>query len=310
MNTKIFAPGLAPGMTNDAYQAAEGVSKSQLDDIAPECGNTPHHYWAKRLKPDREVRVKTPALILGDATHKAVLEPDLMSVHFAVPPKDAPKYPSTTQWNAEKPSPKTIEAMEFWTGFQKENRGKFVMSPDDMQTVLDCRDAIHTHPVARHLFRGGNAEQSFFAIDPETGATIKCRTDYERIAAAEMIVDLKTTESAGEDEFGGSATKYRYDVQGVWYPDVIHAAYNQPLVKHFVFVALEKGPAKAVGIYYLEQQDIAPAREMARRDFNRILECRAAEAAGDPDPWPDQGSTPGPLRIRRQVRARQLRSYT
>jgi hypothetical protein len=295
--------------TNAEYQASDGVSKSWLDDIAPECGNMPLHFWAKRIDPNRVVVPKTPALILGDAIHTAILEPDTVSQRLIASPADAPRRPSITQINAKNPSADTVSSIRFWKDFDAEHRGKTCLGPEDMATVIRCRDRIHTHPVAKGLFQRGNVEQTFYAIDPETGALVKCRTDYERIADAGMLVDLKSTEDAGENPFGGSATKYRYDVQGVWYPDVIHAAYGPGLVQRFVFVAIEKEWPHAVGIYFLEREDEPAARFLARRDLQTILDCRAAEAANDDFAWPDHGAVPRPLAIRRAAR-RQSRTYT
>jgi hypothetical protein len=276
-------------MSNDDYQKSPGISKSMLDDIAePSC---PLHFWAKHIDPDRAPEERTPALILGDAIHKAILEPDLVSQHFVEIPEEAPKKPSIAQVNAKSPSIESVGAINYWRDFRAENEGKAILKPEEMKLVLACRDAIHRHPVARGLFSGGRAEQSYFAIDPETGAVIKCRLDYDRLETEGMIVDLKTTEDASPAGFGHSATKYRYDVQGVWYPDVLHAAYGQTFVQQFVFVAVEKNYPHAIGVYYLDPSDIPPAREAARRDKNLIVQCQSAGH------WPDFGEDPQALSI-------------
>lgn len=301
MHRNILTPGLAPGMTNDAYQAADARSKSELDLIAPP--SSPLHYYAKRIDPKREPEKRTEALILGDAIHKAILEPDLVSQHFVAVPDDAPRRPSITQVNAKNPSPESRGSINYWRDFEAENVGKFILKPAEMKTVLACRDAVHRHPVARGLFVGGEAEQSYFAIDPETGEPIKCRLDYSLLEAEAMIVDLKTTEDASEFAFGHSARKYRYDGQAVWYPDVLAAAYGQPVAETFVFVAVEKDPPHAIGIYYYDYElGILGARRSGkevraelRRDLKTIIKCREENF------WPDYGVEVKPLSVRRNA---------
>jgi hypothetical protein len=288
MDGSIIVPGLAPEMTNDAYHSSAGTSKSALDDMAPP--NAPIHYWHNRINPDREQEEKTPALILGDAIHKAVLEPDLMEKHFITIPEDAPKRPSISQINAKKPSLESQGAIAYWRDFQVEAAGKIIMKPDDMQMVMDVRDAVHRHPLAKGLFTGGKAEQTYFAIDPTTSELIKCRVDYDRLEDVGMFVDLKTTEDASPEGFGRSANKYRYHVQGGWYPHVVHSAYQQTgIVESFVFVAVEKSPPYAIGVYYLEPDWAADGLDEGMEDLRRIKACR------DANHWPDFAEQALPL---------------
>lgn len=291
--------GLNPGQTNEEYHGSEGVSKSKLDDISPELRKSPKHYWAKHIDPEREPEKRTDAKILGDAIHKAVLEPDLVSEHFVVLPPDAPARPTKQMLEAKKPSLESIQRQNWWADFQAEHGDKTILTADQFKTILGCRDAVHTHPIARGLFSGGNAEQSFYARDPQTGALIKCRLDYDRLEKEGMIVDLKSTLDASEDGFGADARKYRYDVQGWWYPNVIHTAYNDfDIVRHFVFVPVEKEWPHAVGVYHMTAELVPAAEAMARRDLGLIIDCMAR------DEWPDfstRDAPSRPLAIRRRI---------
>lgn len=273
MTEHTFAPGHYPDMDNDAYHSGPGVSKSHLDSIAPP--NSPAHYFERYLNPDREPEEKTPALILGDAIHKAVLEPDLLTQRYAFRPEGI--------------DGRTKDGKAALADLAAANLGKTILSVNDYKTLIGVRDSAHRHPVAKGLFSGGVAEQSYFSIDPETGALIKCRIDYDRMARDGIFVDLKTTEDASPDGFGRSAAKYRYHVQGGWYPHVLTQLDRE--VDNFVFVAIEKSPPYAIGIYYLEPEDAQLGMMEARRDLDKILECRAA---GE---WPDHGYVPQALRI-------------
>jgi len=298
MNEHTVAPGLVRGMSNDAYHQGPGVSKSKTDDIAPECGNSPRTYWAKHVNPDREPFTPTPQMVLGTAIHAAILEPDSFRSGYILAPEGLKK-PTSSQLNAKKPSPDTIVQIAEWQQFQAEAAGKIILDAEDWESVLGARDAVLTHPTVRGLFQHGEAETSYFGIDPETGEVVKCRPDFDRIEFDGMIVDVKSTEDASPEGFGGSATKFRYDVQDPWYRDVIDLALGaRAVVRSFGFVAVERKPPFQVGLYYSTPEQLLRGRAMGRRDLRRIVECREANH------WPDFAANDGPqpLRIRPYAR--------
>jgi hypothetical protein len=293
-DVREFQLGHRPDLDNDAYHAAPGLSKSKLDAIAPP--STPLHYWAKHVDPNREPEKKTEALILGDAIHKAVLEPDLVAQHFVEVPADAPKKPSIAQINAKNPSAESRGSIDYWAGFNAEHKGKIILKAEEMKMVLRVRDTVHRHPVAGGLFAGGRAEQSYFAIDPDTGLLVKCRLDYDLLEQEGTVVDLKTTISAAPRAFGYSATDYRYDGQRVWYDDVLFNAFGERVVEQFVFVAVEKEWPHAIGVYYHDPAptEMAEVRAELRRDALLIQKCHETGY------WPDYAEEPQRLRIARR----------
>jgi PDDEXK-like domain of unknown function (DUF3799) len=257
--------------TNDQYHSGPGISKSHLDAIATA---SPRHYWWKYLAPDRERQEPTAAMIMGTAVHSAILEPDLFTTEVI----ESPAFDRRTK----------VGKAEY-EAFQQAHKGKIVLAPEDFAACLSIRDAVHAHPVASGLLRGGKAEQSFYAVDRETGELIKCRTDYLHDSGA-MIVDVKTTEDASPSGFGKSAANFRYPIQTAWYNGVLDAAFGEH-PQAWVFLAVEKKPPYAVGIYFMDAETLARAEIAARRDFLRIVEHRRA---GE---WPDYGMQPMPLAL-------------
>lgn len=258
-------------ISNDAYHAGPGISKSHLDTIAT---GSPRHYWHKYLNPNREPQTPTPAMILGTAIHSIILEPDLF-VHQYAPNPGIDR--------------RTKAGKEEWAAFVAENAGKQILSDEDYQICLRVRDAVYSHPVASGLLVGGKAEQTFYAIDPETGELIKCRVDYLPDSGS-MIVDVKSTEDASPAGFGKSAANYRYDVQVAWYHHVLDTLYGgHPPI--WTFIAVEKTPPHAIGIYFAKPEDVARAAEAAQRDFMRIVECKRRNE------WPDYGIEALPLEL-------------
>lgn len=257
--------------TNDEYHGGPGVSKSALDVIAK---GSPRHYWAKYIDPNRVRQEPTPAMVLGSAVHAAILEPDsFTSEYVANPGFDR----------------RTKAGKADYEAFQLEHAGKTILTDEQMQTCFAMRDAVHMHPVAAGLLTCGKAEQSFYGIDNETGELIKCRTDYLHDSGA-MIVDLKTTEDASPDGFGKSAANFRYPVQTAWYRHVMDSAFGEH-PQHWVFLAVEKSPPYAVGIYFAQPEDVQRAMVAARRDLKRIVECKRSGH------WPDYGAAALPLSL-------------
>lgn len=251
------------------YHAAPGYSKSHLDRIAV----CPMEYWHHYINPDREAETPSRTLVLGQAIHGAVLEPDTFDADFVALPADIDL--RTKAGKAER------DAVIAAAG------AAVIITADERATALACRDAVYRHPVAARLLRGGRAEQSLFTTDAETGAQIKCRPDYFNENAG-MIVDLKSTEDASEDGFARSAANYRYWVQAPWYQDVFRQAFGDA-PPWWAFLAVEKKPPYKIGIYYPQPDDVEIGLRVARRDLLRILECRRTGL------WPDYATEIKPL---------------
>jgi exodeoxyribonuclease VIII len=267
-------------LSNEAYHSAPGISKSHLDIIAEQ---SPLHYWQEYLNPRAPVRERTPALALGDCIHAAVLQPALFESRYAVKP-DVDR--------------RTKDGKEIYARFLRDNPDKTHMSQSEYDTCRAIRDAVYSHSIARGLMTGGVPERSFFMRDLDTVELIKCRPDY---LTDDYIVDLKSTLHADPENFSKDATKYRYDVAVPWYLDIITST-----VRHYpsscstskwakrkwIWLAVEKEPPYAVGIYMAQEHDIARARDTARRDMTLILQHRQRGL------WPDYGDTIRPLEIK------------
>lgn len=257
--------------TNEQYHSGPGISKSHLDVIS---SASPRHYWHKYLNPDREPEEPTPAKVLGSAIHSIILEPDLFSQAYVPNP------------GIERKS--NVGKAEY-EAFLAQNKGKIILTDDQYQRCLQVRDAVHRHPVASGLLRGGKAEQSFYAVDPETGELIKCRFDYLHDGGG-MAVDVKSAEDASPAGFGKSVYNYRYDLQPPWYFDVLEINYGE-VPKDWVFLAVEKDPPFAIGIYYPTPEQIEAGRRVARRDFLRIVQAKREGL------WPDYGYEPAEVKM-------------
>lgn len=178
------------------------------------------------------------------------------------------------------------DVLEEW---QRNNSERKVLSPEAFEQIFAMRDAVMNHPSA-------------FAILHHV---------------KDIIGDLKTTEDASPEGFAKSIANWRYDVQHAYYIDGTRLALEQgkcnppqegkaelsvywtdPVTgvlcrcrpdfwrgypKHFAFIAVEKKPPYAVGVYVLDSEGVEIGRAQYQHDLRVYAECvRTGE-------WPGYG---------------------
>jgi exodeoxyribonuclease VIII len=255
MNT--VTPGLYDDLPNHEYHGGLGTSKSGLDILH----RSPMHF-AFRASAAND-NAPTAAQSLGSAFHASVLEPDLFAEMYVVAPQC---------------DRRTKEGKALWEEFQASNVGKEHLTADAMIQIHGMRDALLAHPAAAKLLSApGKAERSYYWIDEETGELLRCRPDFDRDDG--IIVDLKSTHDASPEEFARSIGNWRYHVQHPFYMDgrdeaIRQAGLDLPKSKAFVFIAVEKTPPYAVGVYMLDAAGVEAGRMEYRADLRMLAECR------------------------------------
>jgi len=239
--------------TNEQYHADPAVSASHLKAVM----QSPYHYWARFLDPNRKLVEPTAAMRLGSLVHCAVLEPDELLQRYAVAPDRRTK--------AGKEQAERIVA-----------EGLEPVSDSDMALALSMAASVRNHPAAAALLAQGTAEQSFWWDDMPTGLRCKCRPDwYHGIT----VVDLKTCTDASPAAFASSIAKFGYHIQAAHYLEGLFGA------ERFVFIAVEKEPPYAVAVYELDHASMAVGRDLRNNALDVISTCKAA------DLWPGYGDT-------------------
>lgn len=178
------------------------------------------------------------------------------------------------------------DVMDEW---QRNNSQRKILSPETYDQIVAMRNAVMNHPAA-------------FAILHHV---------------KDIIGDLKTTEDASPEGFAKSIANWRYDVQHAYYIDGTRLALEQgkcnppqegtaelsvywtdPVTgvlcrcrpdfwrgypKHFAFIAVEKKPPYAVGVYVLDSEGVDIGRAQYQHDLRIYAECvRTGE-------WPGYG---------------------
>lgn len=284
----------------DDYHGGPEISKSGLDVF----NKSPMHYYYNKNKPkddDESITFK-----FGRLVHCSVLEPGKFKTDYVTAPEKLESYLTTTddlkstlkslglavsgkkealinRLLMEKPElePFVWECIE--AKFNKENEGREVLTNKEFSEIEAITKAVRSHPAAGFLFKKGRSEVSYFweqsVTNEETGEIIteacRARMDYERDDG--FIVDLKTTVDASLEGFKKSFAKYRYHVQAGMYSDAYEAV-NGVAPKGFIFVAIEKKPPYAVGIYAIEERALEAGKEIYKKDLFEFSKVKQAGA--------------------------------
>lgn len=215
-----------PALSADAYRRLDAVSSSRLSDL----DRSPAYCRWRIDHPDRD---DTDATRIGDATHAAVLTPDLFrTAYLAAPECDR----------------RTKAGKEAYAAAQAASAGKVLLPADDYDLCLRLRDAVERNHEARALLDAcTHFEQSVLWTDEVTG--LACKARFDALSPA-CVVDLKTTRSAQAHGFIRSIISYGYHRQAAWY---LRAARAVGLdARDFAFVVAEKAAPYQVAVYRLD----------------------------------------------------------
>jgi len=245
MGVPKMETGKYDNITLKQYHEMPGWSKSRLDLI----NRSPAH-----MIETQKNKVTTPAMAFGSALHCAVLTPALYELEYCVIPEC---------------DRRTKAGKELYAEFVIENKGKTVIDSADAANVELMKMSIFSHPLASAMLTGGEAEQSFFWIEPLTRLRCKARPDYLRHDG--ICIDLKTTDNATYNSFQRSMYKYRYHVQGAFFSDGVFQAVNKQ-VTDFVLIAIEKEPPFGIMVYRLDDLAIDAGRVEYKKNLATALD--------------------------------------
>lgn len=159
--------------------------------------------------------------------------------------------------------------------------GKTPMLIGDVELGYAMFRAVMGHPTAAALFAEGDAEQSLFWHDEQTGVRLRARIDWLRPGASRLIaIDLKTTGvSASPQEWGSTAAKWKLHFQAAYYLTALEqlGLCDNPA---FVFCNVEKEPPHLVSVTQLTEAAIELGRREMRRAIDTYARCLETDA------WP------------------------
>lgn len=244
-------------LTNEQYHRSSGVSRSSLMKLK----QSPMHYQFDRNK--IEPNESTPAMVMGELIHTKVLEPGEYDKRYYV----------TTPCDK-----RTKAGKEDWLNQQKLAEGKTIISLEQAMISTQISESVASDLLAHTLLEDCVMEKSIYFTHEPTGLQCKVRPDAWN---GVIVVDLKTTVDASFRGFQGSAAKYGYFLQA----GMIHQALKSIgiAMERFIFIAVEKEPPYAVGIFVLDGE----ALDYGVNQFNQLMQ--KLDKCTNENAWPSYG---------------------
>ena len=238
-------------MTFDDYLTLPGTNWSSLKKLAI----SPLHYRWHKDHPDH---TQTDAMVIGSATHKAVLEPDDFGSEYAV-------------WAGAR------RAGKEWDAFQAEHSDKTILREQDLTRVWEISAAVRSHrDCAPYLSGDGINEATIEWQDPDTGIACKGRPD--RLTDDGVLLDLKTARDLTPRVFAAQSARLGYHAQLAFYADGLRCLGFD--VRKVAILAVESSPPYDCGVLVLEDDVLYAGREEYRALLGKLRGCL------DADLWP------------------------
>lgn len=207
-------------MQADPYYSIPRMSNSALKHFR----RSPRHYLTNKQFP-----VVTEAMVIGQAFHAFILEPDKFTGEFAVAPVC---------------DRRTKEGKSTYAEFQLTLKpGQQIIFKDDMAMIERMRESLYDDAHARELLDSvAWAEKPFEWTDDITGVECKAKMDAGNDV---FTLDLKSCENADPFTFAS----YAYNnllTQPAMYVDARGA--NKMNKGAFYFICIEKSPPYGVSV--------------------------------------------------------------
>lgn len=184
--------GFVYGMSFEDYCAVDALNGSALVHMR----RSPMYYAWMFDHP----QPPTPAMVLGTATHRLILEPERVG-DFAV-------------WGEEEDQ--KVRRGAVWNAFQAAHFDKMIVTKAERDAMVGmATDARMNVPIRKYADAKGKTEVSMFWTDPVNGRRYKGRVD--KILDGHVIADLKTCMSCQPRMFGAQSYRLGYHIKQAFY---------------------------------------------------------------------------------------------
>lgn len=258
--------GIYTDLTNEEYHGhKDSISRTGLMDFS----TSPYTYWAKHINPNRPPKKNTPAMAFGSAFHTLILEPDKFDNEYVM-----------------KPEPVLLKngGRELYDNYKNiiaylESSDKQVLDAKDWARLMLMKEKFMSNRAAVDLIKDARIENSFFWQDKESGLLLKCRPD---ILHDNIIVDLKTCDSASPREFQHSMVGYGNHIQGAMIRNAVDKLEGRR-INNVINICIENKYPHNMGIYIIDEE----ALDEGENKYKQI--CLALKTAAEKDDWIDYG---------------------
>ncbi len=220
--------------------------------------------------------------MLGSAIHKWILERDRFCDEFLTGITAARRSKADKQawaaWFSEHGAngEAIIELPAAqWNGEFEAQTGKSLVTPESLQQIIDMAESVALNPNAMELLSGGQAEQSVYWTDDETGLPLRCRPDYLN---DNFISDLKSCQSVSDRALTRAIADYGYGISQAMYQDGVYQVTG--VWRPFTFIFIEKTAPYLCRVIALDEDAQYASHAKYRQLLARLKHCL------DTDTWP------------------------
>lgn len=246
-----LSPGFYQSMPFAEYDQIDAMNYSTLKYMA----RSPMTYRHNRDNPIEP----TAPMILGNACHKAILEPGM--AEFAV-------YSGRRD--------RRIHAYDDWCN---ENVGKIQLNEKEHGHVEGMARAVHANPVAHKYLRFVRTEVTMVWKDPSFKRDMKARLDaITDIEDDQVLISLKSTVDCRDFRFASQYAQMSYHCQDCIYQN----GYFQltGTLPRMVTIAVEKLPPYESAVYNIPTDVLRQGQQQVSKWMEKLAECERT------DRWP------------------------
>lgn len=189
--------------------------------------------------------LSSSALSIGDAVHKAILEPEKFETMVKVWDK--------SEWPEPDKTLRTKANKEWMNNFKEENKGMCILEDKEFLQVKGMIESILSKPKSKELLSDAVYEQ--ISLAKIAGIPVKSKGDIVK-TDGEWIIDIKTSSDIRLEAFKESCEKYGYYRQAGMYTKMFKA-------QRFAFLVVEKKAPYRVAFYEVSQDKLNEGWEEA-----------------------------------------------
>lgn len=235
-------PGWYENVPPEVYHSWDLCSNSRLSVIHK---SSPMHLRHSLLSLEEK---NTPALVLGEALHSAILEPELFDVQFAAAPE------------CDK---RTTVGKKVYADFCIEAAGKTHLTAEQFQIAKAGSAAVWANLDARIILESPGQIEITGIFDSVEG--LRCKLRADKLAEEfQATVDVKSCICAHPRVFERDIYNHGYHRQGAFYVDGARALGFE--ARTHIIIAVEKEAPFASVVYELKSD----ALELGRQELSEL----------------------------------------
>jgi exodeoxyribonuclease VIII len=249
-----YKNGFYHDMDFDAYKAVGALNGSSLVHLR----RSPMYFKWMRDHP----QPSTPAMVLGTATHRMILEHDRVD-DFVV-------------WGEE--VDQKVRRGKVWDQFQADHADKMIVTKGERDAMVGMSvGARRNAPIRKYADAKGKSEVSMFWVDKATGRRFKGRAD-KILDSGDAIFDLKTCRSCQRYKFGAQAYQLGYHIKmAIYWMGYKAITGKEP---HMILGAIESTAPYESAVYRVTKDIILQGLEEMDTLLKTLAECEKD------DRWP------------------------